>query len=625
AARVSTSKTIGRKAGAVIGAAIRSENGLKLVGLCATGAHRLTKAITDRRASRHESLVEAHAEDDMQEMHLQAEWVAIPVLTRSTKREDAGGLRSRSQRRGGMMRGVMLAGALAGAGMLSQGAEATIFIRKADGTNVSPAYYTMTFDSHTANYTITLKTLYAPQQDTVYEIHGDGGENIDVVNIDVDGPAAGSPVIVRILSDGAQGVGSVYSVVQHGNAETLLNKVNIKGDLGEVSVQAIGDLTAGGDVTGPIVSTQADNSSRGINSVTAQGDILGDIWAHGGKISLVLAYGAIGDVGNPIEIQAKYGITQISALNGIHADVTTRFGGGTGKLWAMTTTAFDGTLDTEGLMSHPNNGSAGYLYYSQSFTGHVNIGKGFNGAGQYVLLPTGGLKGQITVNADNASGQTWTAPVKIGPNGDPNQVVISGPGYSQSRSSLGGGAVGLVPFGLYSTACTPANGATVDPSAGLKVKLTHYGPVTWQPGFPVSVEKRVKGSNGAWTVQPGVGFTYALDPNDANTLIVSGASGQPGFEGGYQYRIKATSLLKCSVNALPAVLWGADYLFTVNAAPATCAADITGDHLVNIDDLTQVILNWNTPFLPSTADVNHDNHVNIDDLTAVILSWGNCN
>ncbi|HWB19123.1 MAG TPA: dockerin type I repeat-containing protein [Phycisphaerales bacterium] len=52
------------------------------------------------------------------------------------------------------------------------------------------------------------------------------------------------------------------------------------------------------------------------------------------------------------------------------------------------------------------------------------------------------------------------------------------------------------------------------------------------------------------------------------------------------------------------------------------AGDVNGDGHVNIDDLTQIILQWGPcSFCP--ADVNADNVVNIDDLTQVILDWSN--
>jgi hypothetical protein len=53
-----------------------------------------------------------------------------------------------------------------------------------------------------------------------------------------------------------------------------------------------------------------------------------------------------------------------------------------------------------------------------------------------------------------------------------------------------------------------------------------------------------------------------------------------------------------------------------------CIADLTVDHVVNIDDLLFVINHWGNAGGP--ADITHDNTVNIDDLLAVINAWGAC-
>ena len=56
---------------------------------------------------------------------------------------------------------------------------------------------------------------------------------------------------------------------------------------------------------------------------------------------------------------------------------------------------------------------------------------------------------------------------------------------------------------------------------------------------------------------------------------------------------------------------------------AMCAADATGNGVVNIDDLVLVITHWGATG-SDPADVNGDHVVNIDDLVAVITAWGNC-
>ena len=62
---------------------------------------------------------------------------------------------------------------------------------------------------------------------------------------------------------------------------------------------------------------------------------------------------------------------------------------------------------------------------------------------------------------------------------------------------------------------------------------------------------------------------------------------------------------------------------------AACIGDVTGDHVVNIDDLLSVINHWGncpgcTPPGNCVGDVTHNCVVNIDDLLAVINHWGAC-
>ncbi|UCD75519.1 MAG: CehA/McbA family metallohydrolase [Phycisphaerales bacterium] len=54
----------------------------------------------------------------------------------------------------------------------------------------------------------------------------------------------------------------------------------------------------------------------------------------------------------------------------------------------------------------------------------------------------------------------------------------------------------------------------------------------------------------------------------------------------------------------------------------TCAGDVTGDEVVNIDDVFGVLSAWGTSGGPE--DINEDGTVNIDDLFAVLAAWGPC-
>jgi hypothetical protein len=53
-----------------------------------------------------------------------------------------------------------------------------------------------------------------------------------------------------------------------------------------------------------------------------------------------------------------------------------------------------------------------------------------------------------------------------------------------------------------------------------------------------------------------------------------------------------------------------------------CPADTTGDGMVDVSDLTNVILAWGSD--DPAADVDGNGVVDVSDLTAVILAWGAC-
>ena len=54
-----------------------------------------------------------------------------------------------------------------------------------------------------------------------------------------------------------------------------------------------------------------------------------------------------------------------------------------------------------------------------------------------------------------------------------------------------------------------------------------------------------------------------------------------------------------------------------------CPGDITGDGLVNVNDLLAVVSTWGATG-PNQADINNDGTVNVNDLLAVITAWGAC-
>lgn len=58
--------------------------------------------------------------------------------------------------------------------------------------------------------------------------------------------------------------------------------------------------------------------------------------------------------------------------------------------------------------------------------------------------------------------------------------------------------------------------------------------------------------------------------------------------------------------------------------PAVCDEDTNGDGTVDVQDLTNVILDWGSDGSGNGGDVTGDGVVDVSDLTAVILAWGDC-
>jgi hypothetical protein len=311
----------------------------------------------------------------------------------------------------------------------------------------------------------------------------------------------------------------------------------------------------------------------------------------------------------------------------VFANINTRFNGGTGGFWALVANRFTGTLVTEKLIANPWNGLDGLMVVYHQFDGAITIGKSYNSASQYIEVPVHGLAGQIIINADNAGG-TWTAPVRVGPNGNPQQILLNGPNYTHAAAALGGGAVGLVPFRLHDEACSPANGASIQRPAGappLSVELRHYGPVTWTgPAVPITVDRRPAGSTGAFT--PMTMSNFSVTRSSANrSIVLTTAPGQSGFASNFQYRIRPTTQLRCEVASTPQAIWDVDYLLTITPAPAQCLGDVNQNGTVNVDDLLLVISYWGPVSQAFPApDINQNGVVNVDDLLIVIANWGAC-
>ena len=444
--------------------------------------------------------------------------------------------------------------------------------------NIPPGAYQVV-DLGNNHFDVYLLDLYAPYDYSFFEIHPtSGGEIIDHLYIDVAGPPAGSPVVVRVLpscDNPDLKIDTVYNILETADGEHLLNRVEVDGDVGLVMVEAIGDILLGGDVIGDIIATTPDNAARGITKVKADGNIFGDIRAPFGRIAFVSADGDIGTPESPILIEAKHYIRHITRANNLYAYINGHVNNGTGTISKIIVDRFVGSLDVRKMSTQP---SGGELRFNVQLDAIITFGESFSGANRKIEVPVGGLTTQIIFNADNIPDAVWNAPVKIGFDGDPDQVILTGPGYTNTAESLGGGSVGLAPFDLHDESCVPANGDMVlpkDADPDLQVILRHYGPITLNANAPLTIERRTACTNDLFVLLSSTDFVYAVDPADGNSLLVSGAPGTDGFEIGYEYRLIATADLMCDqVTGNPAVSWdSSDYRVTVSAG---CPGDSDG-------------------------------------------------
>src|SRR5262245_19624069 len=147
------------------------------------------------------------------------------------------------------------AGAILLACIAAPTSRAAITVTKANGTAVPEGSFTIAYNDLAEGFDVTLTQLYAQWSETVYNIHVNGGETIANLIIDIDGPPAGSPLTVRVLSEAPGGAFAIKNIAQFGNAETQLLLVQAAQDIGSVQAEVIGNIVAGRDVIGPVVST----------------------------------------------------------------------------------------------------------------------------------------------------------------------------------------------------------------------------------------------------------------------------------------------------------------------------------------------------------------------------------
>lgn len=345
------------------------------------------------------------------------------------------------------------------------------------------------------------------------------------------------------------------------------------GDVGDVTANVIGDVTASAHITGDISSTgtSAGGAPDGIHALEATGgSITGDVTAVG-RIGLMTA--SAGAIGTSSSVRATISAGSIGNITArsVFADITS--GGGTGELNSLITTGTGGsTGDFTGSLAAQRITGNGLTYGLDVFgdlnadidhdnavmATHFRIGGSLVGD---ILLPANGVTKQIIINA-NYDGGAWTGDIKL--NGS---AIAADSNGEYAASSVGGGSVGLATFRLHDEACTPPNQSEIyhffydplwqgegDPPCTwnfTQVILRHYGPIVAVspppaslPVYKVEESDETCGSvpcgNGWTTVTTSFDFTpYPSADGVTRSFKVTPVSGYNNgkFKINFRYRI----------------------------------------------------------------------------------------
>ncbi|MBL0922262.1 MAG: hypothetical protein IBJ10_09065 [Phycisphaerales bacterium] len=149
-------------------------------------------------------------------------------------------------------------------------------------------------------------------------------------------------------------------------------------------------------------------------------------------------------------------------------------------------------------------------------------------SGAAVNLPSSGLAGQVTINNKNISG-VMSGSISVGGS------ALSGPYYTNTAASLGGGSVGLASFALHEESCFPPHngamsGTMLDigspylecvPVPENEAVLRFYGPVAISgSGTAVKVEFATFAAPNLWTTVTS-DFLTTIDSADHRHVVVT--------------------------------------------------------------------------------------------------------
>lgn len=456
--------------------------------------------------------------------------------------------------------------------------------------------------------------------------------------------AVGAPYLSVFVVE----AGSLNSVDSSRRARIVLSSGSI------TRVRSNGNM--GGDIVG---------SSGNILDVQITGNLSGSVTAASGRIDRIAVTGAISapDLSGGVPpIRCRTGIGSLTA-GSISSNISTNTNSGDGPIQFMQATSFSGNMATDGVRSFLT-GSSGLtingdlsgqirarhdvvkpitITGSVTSTGVISVGNSLiddatNDGRITIGTSSGGsLAGQIRIRRYTSESGTWSGDVRIG--GSSGTLLSPTPYYNNLSSSIGGGAVGLLPFAVHDLDCSPQNYEFDDPSilqtgfnqtvTAQPVTLRFYGPVRTDAATasPVKIEHLFGSSVIDVTPYCTVTVKRGSQSGTSREVVIIGNSGHYFLPGFYKITpvLTGTSTLYCDAGPgtpeKPPVYdfvyyfkmqWdcdgnGVDDAYQIAHCNGQC--DTTP-----LDGFLDVCTNWNALGCP--ADVNGDGFVNGDDYDA---------
>ncbi|KAA0219197.1 MAG: hypothetical protein EDS66_17740, partial [Planctomycetota bacterium] len=280
--------------------------------------------------------------------------------------------------------------------------------------------------------------------------------------------------------------------------ELILQTLDVFGDVGFVECHGVGYAYIGGDLIDGLWLFERNgffNNPR-IDNMEIVGDLLDDVWlvTQRGEISKFTVGGDVGTALNPVTVFASvYGRIGTFDCDNFYGEFRAEQGlrrfvanhSFTGDFYAANINVtdlgedalgafindFDGTFSTYGTLAGdividgdlPGDSEI-FLHSVLPSTSTVFIGGALDG--QLYLYEDGGIEGQILINgagASDPSHELWAGSIHVWDEAALEFIDLSpdetgdyeAPYYGVLSSTLGGGAVGLVPFMYHAKDSAP--------------------------------------------------------------------------------------------------------------------------------------------------------------------------